>query len=61
MSGLDAGGLPNQVRLMPAGTAVANPAFDITPARLVSAIITERGVAAPAQLAALFPEHRRAA
>ena len=29
----------------PAGAAVANPAFDVTPARYVSAIITERGVA----------------
>lgn len=29
----------------PAGTAVQNPAFDVTPARYVTAIITERGVA----------------
>jgi methylthioribose-1-phosphate isomerase len=29
----------------PAGTAVQNPAFDVTPARYVSAIITEKGVA----------------
>jgi len=29
----------------PAGTAVRNPAFDVTPARYVSAIITEKGVA----------------
>jgi methylthioribose-1-phosphate isomerase len=41
-------------------TAVANPAFDITPARLVTGIVTERGIAAPAQLAALFPEQRAA-
>ena len=31
----------------PAGTAVENPAFDVTPARYVSAIITEKGVARP--------------
>ncbi|MGH9055759.1 MAG: s-methyl-5-thioribose-1-phosphate isomerase, partial [Acidimicrobiales bacterium] len=31
-------------RLVPAGTSVANPAFDVTPARLVSAIVTEEGV-----------------
>ena len=49
------------VRIVEAATAVANPAFDITPARLVTGIITERGIAAPADLAALFPEHRRAA
>ena len=29
----------------PAGTCVENPAFDVTPARYVSAIITEKGVA----------------
>src|SRR5689334_4584823 len=35
------GGVP----LAPEGTAVENPAFDVTPNRYVSAIITERGVA----------------
>jgi methylthioribose-1-phosphate isomerase len=34
------------VRIAP-DVAVANPAFDVTPARLVTAIITERGVARP--------------
>jgi methylthioribose-1-phosphate isomerase len=29
----------------PEGIAVANPAFDVTPNRYVSAIITERGIA----------------
>jgi len=33
------------VPVAPAGVAVQNPAFDVTPARYVSAIITERGVA----------------
>jgi len=36
-------------------SAVANPAFDITPRGLVTALITERGVVAPGGLAALFP------
>ncbi len=31
-------------QLAPAGVAVRNPAFDVTPARLITAIITERGV-----------------
>jgi methylthioribose-1-phosphate isomerase len=31
-------------RLVPAGAAVHNPAFDVTPARLVTAIVTELGV-----------------
>jgi len=44
-------------QLAPAGIALRNPAFDITPARLVSAIITERGIARGdyrTELAALF-------
>jgi methylthioribose-1-phosphate isomerase len=32
-------------RMAPEGTAVQNPAFDVTPARYVTGIITERGVA----------------
>ncbi|HTS39126.1 MAG TPA: S-methyl-5-thioribose-1-phosphate isomerase [Xanthobacteraceae bacterium] len=46
-------------RLVPAASPVANPGFDVTPARLVTALITERG-ACPASregLLALFPEH----
>jgi len=33
------------VRVAPEGTAVENPAFDVTPARYVTSIITEKGVA----------------
>jgi len=36
-----------ECRIAPEGTAVANPAFDVTPARYITAIITERGVAYP--------------
>jgi methylthioribose-1-phosphate isomerase len=36
-------------------TPVANPAFDITPAALISGIITERGIIAPAALHTLRP------
>jgi len=32
------------VRIAPAGTEVRNPAFDVTPAELISAIVTEEGV-----------------
>jgi methylthioribose-1-phosphate isomerase len=32
-------------RLTPEGARVRNPAFDVTPAKYVTAIITERGVA----------------
>jgi methylthioribose-1-phosphate isomerase len=34
-------------RVAPEGTVVENPAFDVTPARYVGAIITEKGVARP--------------
>ncbi|MDX9957956.1 MAG: hypothetical protein RBT68_05885, partial [Spirochaetia bacterium] len=33
------------------GTQVANPAFDVTPARLVSGYITEKGIFSPETLA----------
>jgi methylthioribose-1-phosphate isomerase len=46
------------VTVTPQGSSVANPAFDVTPARLVTGLITERGVAAarPEGLKKLFPE-----
>ena len=47
VSGLDATGRVTEVCIAPAATAAANPAFDVTPARLVTALITERGVVRP--------------
>ena len=49
------------VRIVPAGSPVVNFAFDVTPARLVSGLITERGVlqANRAALAQAFPERTR--
>lgn len=49
-----------RVRLTPEGSPAANPAFDVTPARLVTGIITERGIAKASRdgLLALFPERR---
>jgi methylthioribose-1-phosphate isomerase len=49
------------VTISPQGTPAANFAFDVTPARLVTALITERGVcpATEAGLADLFPEQGR--
>ena len=38
----------------PAGVAVYNPAFDVTPAELITGIITERGVFKPGELAKQF-------
>ena len=43
--GLDAGGRFAEVMIAPLATPVANPSFDITPAELVTAIITEKGIA----------------
>ena len=46
------------VRIAPEGCAAANPAFDVTPARLITGLITERGVcqASAEGLRGLFPE-----
>ena len=46
------------MRILPEGSPAGNWAFDVTPARLVTGLITERGVceASEAGLAALFPE-----
>jgi methylthioribose-1-phosphate isomerase len=46
ISGRAASGDWVEVQLAPDGCAAANPAFDVTPAGLVSALITERGVVA---------------
>ncbi len=58
IAGRDAAGNIVTVALTPPGTAVANYAFDVTPARLVTALVTERGVAPAtrAGLAAMFPD-----
>ncbi|MBE1236601.1 S-methyl-5-thioribose-1-phosphate isomerase [Phaeovibrio sulfidiphilus] len=49
------------VTLTPQGSAAGNPGFDVTPARLVTGLITERGTCPATRegLAALFPEHAR--
>lgn len=44
------------VNVLPQGSLAANPAFDVTPARLVTGIITERGVCAPHELGNLFKD-----
>ncbi len=48
--GRDDAGLPVRVQVAPDGTRAANPAFDVTPARLVTGLITEAGVYSPAEL-----------
>ena len=55
-------GAVETVRLIPEGSTAVNFAFDVTPARLVTGLITERGVceASAEGLLGLYPEHRAA-
>ncbi len=48
-----------RVDVLPEESAAINPAFDVTPARLVTGIITEQGIAPPEQLERMF-QHARA-
>lgn len=50
MTGLSEDNIIHQFRVLPENTTVANPAFDVTPARLVTGIITEAGIFSPSQL-----------
>ena len=58
MTGKTADGRIETVQIVPDGSAVANYGFDVTPARLVTGLITERGVIAATRqgLAEAFPE-----
>jgi methylthioribose-1-phosphate isomerase len=58
MSGVTADGRIESVRIVPDGSGVANYGFDVTPARLVTGLITERGVIAATRegLRLAFPE-----
>jgi methylthioribose-1-phosphate isomerase len=60
ITGLAADGREVEVLLTPAGTKARNDAFDVTPGRLVTALITERGTcpASEAGLRALYPERK---
>jgi methylthioribose-1-phosphate isomerase len=58
MTGKTKAGRIETVQVIPDGSPVANYGFDVTPARLVTGLITERGVlpATREGLAAAFPE-----
>jgi methylthioribose-1-phosphate isomerase len=58
VSGKTVSGDIEKVQIVPDGSPVANFAFDVTPARLVTGLITERGIvqANRAALARAFPE-----
>ena len=57
MTGRTAGGDVETVEIVPAGSPAANFAFDVTPARFVTGLITERGVCSASKigLAGLYP------
>ena len=58
--GRDDYGQTHRVALAPPGTRAVNYAFDVTPARLVTGFLTERGLARAAEwLVAMFPEEQR--
>jgi methylthioribose-1-phosphate isomerase len=63
VTGRTADGRIETVRIVPEGSPVANYGFDVTPARLVTGLITERGVlkADREALSAAFPERTAAA
>ena len=58
VTGMASSGEVVSVRITPSGGRAANFAFDVTPARLVTAIVTERGVCAASRegLAGLYPD-----
>lgn len=50
MEGPDASGALHSIRVVPEGCPAANHAFDVTPAQLITALITEKGVFQPGTL-----------
>ena len=61
MTGRTGDGRIVSVDIAPEGSAMANYAFDVTPSRLVTALVTERGVCASTEagLSGLFPERAK--
>ena len=59
ISGKTGAGQVEDVQITPDGVTACNYAFDVTPARLVTGLITERGVCAASEsgLLGLYPEH----
>jgi methylthioribose-1-phosphate isomerase len=53
MQGQDDQGQVQRLRVIPHESQALNPAFDVTPARLVTGLITERGIVTPQQLQTL--------
>jgi methylthioribose-1-phosphate isomerase len=62
VAGVTDDGTHAEVRVAPEGTEAWNPAFDVTPASLVTVLVTERGLcpASAAAIRSLFPAVARA-
>ena len=60
-TGRSADGALVTVQLSAPGSPAANPAFDVTPARLVTGLITERGICPASEegLLQLYPERQK--
>ena len=58
LMGRDANGEIGRFSIAPQATPAVNPAFDVTPARLVTGLITERGICSASKegLLGLYPE-----
>ena len=59
--GMTKSGTITEVKVTPQGSLGRNPAFDVTPAKLVTGLITERGVCAASEegLKSLFPDYKK--
>ena len=59
--GMSKSGIISEVKVTPEGSLGRNPAFDVTPAKLVTGLITERGVCAASEegLKSLFPDYKK--
>ena len=60
VTGRDSDGTIRTVQVSAPGSPAANPAFDVTPARLVTGLVTERGIAEASEvgLLDLYPERK---
>lgn len=54
IEGIDDQGEPRRLWLAPGSTEAINPAFDVTPARLISGFITEYGICPPSDISSLL-------
>ena len=61
IQGKDNSGVISKLKVTPEGTIGSNPAFDVTPAKLITGLITEKGIceASSNGLRKLFPKNNQ--